>query len=77
VSDLADAVGISNQSASAALGRLAAEHWVTSSKASDGDRRTSWYDLTEPLLRYHLRYRDGSSLTENDIRAATHTESRP
>jgi hypothetical protein len=77
VSDLADAVGISNQSASAALGRLAAEHWVTSSKASDGDRRTSWYDLTEPLLRYHLRYRDGSALTENDIRAATHTESRP
>lgn len=56
VSDLAEAVGVSNQSASAALGRLAAERWVTSSKA-DGDRRTSWYDLTDPLLRRFLHYR--------------------
>ncbi|WP_307786830.1 MarR family transcriptional regulator [Mycolicibacterium mengxianglii] len=77
VSDLAAAVGVSNQSASAALGRLATEHWVTSSKATDGDRRTSWYDLTEPLLRYHVRYRDNGALTENDIRAATPAESRP
>lgn len=57
VSELAAAVGVSNQSASAALGRLAAEGWVTSSK-SDGDRRTSWYDLTDPLLRGYLQYRD-------------------
>jgi DNA-binding MarR family transcriptional regulator len=57
VSDLAGAVGVSNQSASTALGRLAAEHWVTSSKA-DGDRRTSWYDLTDALLRRYLQYRD-------------------
>jgi DNA-binding MarR family transcriptional regulator len=57
VSDLADAVGVSSQSASTALGRLAAEHWVTSSKA-DGDRRTSWYDLTDSLLRRYLQYRD-------------------
>lgn len=56
VSDLAEAVGVSNQSASAALGRLAAERWVTSSKA-DGDRRTSWYDVTDPLLRRFLHYR--------------------
>lgn len=77
VSDLAAAVGVSNQSASAALGRLAAENWVVSAKASDGDRRTSWYDLTEPLLRYHLRYRDGGDLTENDIRAAIREESQP
>lgn len=58
VSELAEAVGVSNQSASAALGRLAGEGWVTSSKA-DGDRRTSWYDLTDPLLRSYLQYRDG------------------
>lgn len=58
VSDLAEAVGVSNQSASTALGRLAADHWVTSSK-TDEDRRTSWYDLTEPLLRNYLRYRNG------------------
>ncbi|MGB7506923.1 MAG: MarR family transcriptional regulator, partial [Mycobacterium sp.] len=56
VSDLAAAVGVSNQSASAALGRLAADQWVTSSKA-DEDRRTSWYDLTDPLLRDYLHYR--------------------
>lgn len=56
VSDLAEAVGVSSQSASTALGRLAADHWVTSSKASD-DRRTSWYDLTDPLLRDFLQYR--------------------
>lgn len=58
VSDLADAVGVSNQSASTALGRLAADHWVTSSKIDD-DRRTSWYDLTDPLLRSYLTYRGG------------------
>lgn len=57
VSDLAAAVGVSNQSASTALGRLAAERWVTSSKADD-DRRTSWYDLTDALLRSYLQYRD-------------------
>ena len=57
VSDLAEAVGVSNQSASTALGRLAAERWVTSAKA-DGDRRTSWYDLTDSLLRSYLQYRD-------------------
>ncbi|CAN5623374.1 hypothetical protein BH11ACT6_BH11ACT6_36240 [soil metagenome] len=72
VTDLAEAVGISNQSASAALGRLAAQRWVVASKAPAGDRRTSWYDLTDPLLRYHLRYRDNTGLTENDIRAVTH-----
>lgn len=58
VTDLADAVGVSNQSASTALGRLAADHWVTSSK-TDEDRRTSWYDLTEPLLRNYVQYRGG------------------
>ncbi|WP_082753967.1 MarR family transcriptional regulator [Mycobacterium sp. NAZ190054] len=57
VSELAHRVGASNQSASAALGRLAAGGWVTSSKAG-GDRRTSWYDLTDPLLRSYLQYRE-------------------
>ena len=58
VGDLAETVGISNQSAAAALGRLTASRWVTSTKAESGDRRASWYDLTEPLLRYHLQYRE-------------------
>jgi hypothetical protein len=58
VSDLAAAVGVSNQSAATALGRLASSRWVQSAKASDGDKRASWYDLTEPLLRYYLQYRE-------------------
>ncbi|MEU0494728.1 MarR family transcriptional regulator [Mycobacterium sp. NPDC006124] len=58
VSDLAAAVGVSNQSAATALGRLVSARWVTSAKSRDGDRRASWYDLTEPLVRYQLRYRE-------------------
>ena len=58
VSDLAAAVGVSNQSAATALGRLTSSRWVTSAKASNGDKRASWYDLTEPLLRYQLQYRE-------------------
>lgn len=57
VSDLAAAVGVSNQSAATALGRLAASRWVTSSKSPE-DRRSTWYDLSEPLLRYQLQYRE-------------------
>lgn len=59
VSDLAAAVGVSNQTASAALGRLVATHWVTAAKSDTGDRRATWYDLTEPLVRHILRYREG------------------
>ncbi len=57
VSDLAAAVGVSNQAAAAVLGRLSESHWVTSSK-DEADRRSSWYDLTDPLLRQVLRLRD-------------------
>ena len=58
VGDLAAAVGVSNQSAATALGRLTSSRWVRSGKADSGDKRASWYDLTEPLLRYHLQYRE-------------------
>lgn len=57
VTDLAAAVGVSNQSAAAVLGRLSESHWVTSSK-DPADRRSSWYDLNDPLLRQVLRFRD-------------------
>ena len=57
VTDLAAAVGVSNQAAAAVLGRLSESHWVTSSK-DRADRRSSWYDLTDPLLRQVLRFRD-------------------
>lgn len=59
VSDLAAAVGVSNQTASAALGRLVTAHWVTAAKSDAGDRRSTWYDLAEPLVRHVLRYREG------------------
>jgi hypothetical protein len=58
VTDLAAAVGISNQSASAALGRLTTGGWVHPRKADSGDRRATWYDLSDPLLRNYLHYRE-------------------
>ena len=58
VTDLAAAVGISNQSASAALGRLTTGGWVHAAKADSGDRRATWYDLGDPLLRNYLHYRE-------------------
>jgi hypothetical protein len=58
VSDLAAAVGVSNQTAATSLHRLATSRWVTSAKSQTGDKRASWYDLTEPLLRYHLQFRE-------------------
>ncbi|QPG70240.1 MarR family transcriptional regulator [Mycolicibacterium mucogenicum] len=58
VTDLAAAVGISNQSASAALGRLTTGGWVHAAKADSGDRRATWYDLSDPLLRNYLHYRE-------------------
>ena len=57
VADLAAAVGVSSQSASGALGRLTAAGWVCSSKA-DADRRTSWYELADPLVRPFVQYRE-------------------
>ncbi|MCG7607706.1 MULTISPECIES: MarR family transcriptional regulator [Mycobacterium] len=57
VSDLAAAVGVSNQTASAALGRLANTRWVVAAK-SEADRRVTYYDLDDPLLRHVVRYRE-------------------
>lgn len=63
VSDIAAAVGVSNQSASAALGRLTAGRWVVAAKSDTGDRRATWYDLHDPLLRRVVQYRDRSRTT--------------
>ncbi len=57
VADLAAAVGVSSQSASTALGRLTSAGWVSASK-SGGDRRASWYDLSDPLVRAFVGYRE-------------------
>lgn len=61
VSDLAATVGVSNQTASAALGRLTTARWVTAGKSEGGDRRATWYDLEDPLLRQVLHYREQPS----------------
>jgi DNA-binding MarR family transcriptional regulator len=58
VTDLAAAVGISNQSASASLGRLTTGGWVHAAKSESGDRRVTWYDLSDPLLRHYLHHRE-------------------
>jgi hypothetical protein len=62
VTDLAAAVGVSNQSAAAALGRLTVTRWVVAAKSPTGDRRATWYDLTDPLVRHIVQYRDGMPL---------------
>lgn len=63
VTDLAAAVGVSNQSAAAALGRLATARWVEAAKSDTGDRRATWYDLADPLVRHIVQYREGTQVT--------------
>lgn len=58
VAELAAATGIEQRAAATSLGRLADASWVRPMKADGGDRRKSWYELREPLLRHHLQYRD-------------------
>lgn len=63
VRELAEALGISSQSASTGLRRLAASRWVSSSKDMAGDRRLTVYDVADPLLREFIRFRDRSALS--------------
>jgi len=58
VTDLAEVTGVEARAAATALGRLSDASWVRSAKSVGGDRRKSWYELREPLLRHHLQYRD-------------------
>ncbi|MGJ6127333.1 MarR family transcriptional regulator [Mycolicibacterium sp. Y3] len=62
VRELAEAVGASSQSASTALGRLSAARWVHSVESS-ADRRVSLYDLTDPVVRLLVQYRERSPLS--------------
>lgn len=56
VQELADSVGVRNQAAASALARLQADDWVRIAEAPAGaDRRRTWYDIGDPLLRLHLR----------------------
>ena len=56
VGDLADAIGVRNQAAATALSRLLADDWVrvADEVPKGADRRRTWYDIADPMLRWHL-----------------------
>ncbi|CAN5249824.1 hypothetical protein BH09ACT8_BH09ACT8_63160 [soil metagenome] len=58
VGEIADAVGISSQSVSTGLRRLAAGRWVSSSKDVTGDRRRTVYDVADPVVREFVKFRE-------------------
>lgn len=65
VKEVADAAEIEPNSATTTLRRLAAQRWVDSERPTSGDRRRTYYRLSDPLLRCHLQYRQqlGHDLT--------------
>lgn len=58
VADLATSSGLDPKVAATTMGRLEVSGWVRRNKMPGTDQRTTWYELREPLLRHHLRYRD-------------------
>lgn len=58
VGDLAAFCGLDQRVAATALGRLLAARWVRRSKPFGTDRRTTWYEVREPLLRHYMQYRE-------------------
>lgn len=55
VGELADTIGVRNQAAATALGRLLTDDWVrVVEMPSEPDRRRTWYDIADPMLRFHL-----------------------
>ncbi|CCH74755.1 hypothetical protein BN11_4780003 [Nostocoides australiense Ben110] len=65
VQEIAEATGVRNQAAASALARLHADGWVATIPAPDGvDRRRSWYEINDPLLRLHLRPQGAGSVTD-------------
>lgn len=57
VRELAETVGATSQSTSTALGRLVAARWVHA-VGSTQDRRSSLYDLMDPVVRLFVQYRE-------------------
>ena len=57
VRELALAAGVPEQSAPKLLARLEDAGWVVATKPAGTDRRATWYEIREPLLRYHVTYR--------------------
>lgn len=58
VADLAAVCGIDQRVAATALGRLRDARWVRRTKPAGTDRRTTWYEVREPLLRHCLQFRE-------------------
>ena len=55
VGDLAGTIGVRNQAAATALGRLFTDDWVQIvDMPLNLDRRKTWYDIADPMLRQHL-----------------------
>jgi hypothetical protein len=56
VGDLADTIGVRNQAAATALGRLKKDDWVTEDVEMETgtDGRRTWYRIADPMLRIHL-----------------------
>lgn len=63
VSEISELADLSQAVTSNTLKRLTASRWVTSAKLPSGDRRRTWYQLREPLLRHHFQYRAGQTRT--------------
>jgi DNA-binding MarR family transcriptional regulator len=61
VKQVAEAAEIEPQSAATTLRRLTEGRWVEAEQPRSGDRRVTHYRVREPLLRYHLQYRQESS----------------
>ncbi len=57
VRELALAAGVPEKSAAKLLSRLEGASWVLATKPAGTDRRATWYEIREPLLRYHVAYR--------------------
>ncbi|CAN7327865.1 MarR family transcriptional regulator [Arthrobacter sp. LjRoot14] len=65
VQEIAEAVEVRNQAAASAIARLHADGWVMNITAPAGaDRRRSWYDIADPLLRVHLRPQGWGSVSD-------------
>ncbi len=58
VTELARTTGMSNQAASKQLGELERARFVRARKLSGGDQRTTYYEVSEPLLRHCLELKE-------------------
>jgi DNA-binding transcriptional ArsR family regulator len=56
-SEIAANTGLSQQTVSKTLGLLKEGRWVRDLKLPDNDRRRTWYELREPMLRHHFQWR--------------------